>query len=223
MMQHLVSKKQQEPKFVHILSEIHTFGSTRMILQLPAWRPGRYELGNFAKNVKGFTVVDAAQRNLTFKKLTKDAWEIDCEGLDKVWVSYYYYAQQPDAGACYVNDDLIYLNPVHCFMYVQGRIDEPHKVTFDVPENWQLACQLPQEGKALLATNFDALADSPVFVSPNLYHHAFTESNTQFHFWFYGAAYPLLDKLTEDTKVYANWQTQLFGELPCKDYHFLYK
>ena len=28
-------------------------------LQLPAWRPGRYELGNFAKNIRNFAVQDA--------------------------------------------------------------------------------------------------------------------------------------------------------------------
>lgn len=222
MIKHLVSNPTTDPKFVCIYSEIDTLGSNRINLQLPAWRPGRYELGNFAKNIKDFEVLDKAQRPLAFAKTNKDQWEVMCEGVSTLFVRYLYYAQQPDAGACYVNSDLIYLNPVHCFMYVKDRMDEPHSLAFEVPENWQIACQLPQENRVLIAPHFDALADSPVFVSPNLHHEAFVVENTMIHFWFYGSKFPLLDRLREDTITYTKWQMQLFGELPCLDYHFMY-
>jgi predicted metalloprotease with PDZ domain len=222
MIKHLVSNTIDHPKFVSIYSEIDTLGSSRIILQLPAWRPGRYELGNFAKNIKGFEVKDAQHHLLNFKKITKDQWEVNCEGVSKIFVGYHYFAQQPDAGACYVNSDLIYLNPVHCFMYVQGRIDEPHALSFEVPTHWQIACQLPQENRVLMAPHFDALADSPVFVSPNLQHEEFLVDKTHLHFWFYGSEYPLLERLRKDTALYTKWQQDLFGDLPCKDYHFMY-
>jgi predicted metalloprotease with PDZ domain len=41
-------------------------------LQLPAWRPGRYELGNFAKNVKRVDVFDENDKPLVYQKSTKD-------------------------------------------------------------------------------------------------------------------------------------------------------
>jgi predicted metalloprotease with PDZ domain len=30
----------------------------RETIQLPSWRPGRYELGNFAKNVRNFKITN---------------------------------------------------------------------------------------------------------------------------------------------------------------------
>ena len=33
-------------------------------IHLASWRPGRYELGNFAKNIKGFRVFDEQNKEL---------------------------------------------------------------------------------------------------------------------------------------------------------------
>ncbi len=222
MIKHTIKQDPAEPKFIKIISEISTLGSNRILMQLPAWRPGRYELGNFAKNLKRFEVFDALQHPISYKKVSKDCWEIETNGIASFHIQYYYYAQQADAGACFVAEDMIFLNPVHCFMYVSDRINEAHVLNFEVPANWEIASQLPLEGKTLQAKDFDTLADSPIFVSPNLKHHSFKVQQTRFHFWFLGADFPLLQNLEEDTKKYAKWQTDLYGELPCENFHFMY-
>ena len=67
-------------------------------LQLPSWRPGRYELGNFAKNIKDFNVVDSENNKVRFSKKTKDLWEVECKNTDQFIVSYSYYASELNAG-----------------------------------------------------------------------------------------------------------------------------
>jgi len=222
MIKHLVSIADAIAHFVGIESTIETLNVAELVMQLPAWRPGRYELGNFAKNIRKFSVQNEKGESLAFKKISKDSWLIPCKGSATIKLSYEYYANQADAGACYVDAELIYLNPVHCFMYVLGRMEEAHTLSFELPQHWEIACQLPQEHGKLMAPNFDMLADSPLFVSPNLQHHCFKVKETDFHFWFQGAKFPLVQKLEEDTRKYALWQEGLFGELPCTDYHFLY-
>ena len=91
-------------------------------------------------------------------------------------------------------------------MFVLGRIDEAHTLSFEVPQHWEIACQLPKENGKLMAPNFDMLADSPLFVSPNLQHHRFKVKQTDFHFWFQRAKFPFIPKLEEDTRKYALWQ-----------------
>ena len=44
--------------YFDIEMRINEHSSSELILQLPAWRPGRYELGNFAKNIQSFKVFD---------------------------------------------------------------------------------------------------------------------------------------------------------------------
>ena len=220
MIKHLISIADEKAHFVGIESTVETLNVAELVMQLPAWRPGRYELGNFAKNIRKFSVQNEKGESLPFKKLSKDSWLISCKGIATIKLSYEYYANQADAGACYVDAELIYLNPVHCFMFVLGRIDEAHTLSFEVPQHWEIACQLPQEHGKLMAPNFDMLADSPLFVSPNLQHHCFKVKETDFHFWFQGAKFPFIQKLEEDTRKYALWQEDLFGDLPCPDYHF---
>lgn len=208
--------------FVGFNAQIETHGCDTIKLQLPAWRPGRYELGNFAKNIRKFKISDEKGASIDFRKLSKDCWEISCLNHQVIHVSYEYYANQPDAGACYVNECLLYLNPVHCFMYVVGRETDNFFVQLNVPENWQIACQLPSTSRTLQAQNFDQLADSPFFASPNLIHHSFGLNQSTFHFWFEGGVVADMSLLEEQTRKYALAQTEIFGELPLKDYHFLY-
>jgi predicted metalloprotease with PDZ domain len=208
--------------FVRIDGEILNTTKGELSVQLPAWRPGRYELANYAKNIRCFAVSDATGKAIAFEKTTKDCWLLKSAGIEKVYISYEYYANQPDAGASYVSEQFLYLNPVNCFMYVVGQMNTAFELELQIPENWQIACQLPIVGNSISASSFDALADSPFFASPNLQHHQFAIGSSQIHFWFEGAPGPALPKLEADTRAYALRQIEIFEELPLADYHFLY-
>ena len=208
--------------FVRISAWISNPSKNNFKLQLPAWRPGRYELANYAKNIRCFEAFDENGIAVSFKKVNKDLWEIFAIGNSKIQVSYEYYANQPDAGASFAGEQFLYLNPVNCFMYVENRMDEPFEITLDIPANWQIACQLKHQEKTLLAPHFDALADSPFFASPNLVHHSFKLNQTNIHFWFEGGTTNNMAQLEADTRAYAQAQLNIFGELPLNDYHFLY-
>ena len=47
-----------------------------MYFQLAAWRPGRYELANFAQNIRNWKAKDDNGSILNFKKITKDLWQV---------------------------------------------------------------------------------------------------------------------------------------------------
>ncbi|MFN7314022.1 MAG: M61 family metallopeptidase [Bacteroidota bacterium] len=192
-------------------------------VQLPAWRPGRYELQNFAKNVRWFQVYDEQNNPVKFQKVTKDRWHIHTKGIKTIRIDYQYYANQPDAGACYADANYLYINPVHCFMYVEGRMDESYTIDFMVNDDVVVAGQLNQIGKhSFTAPNFDYLADSPIIASNTMEHHQIQVNNTNIHFWFQGKHPFDITRLKSDTAAYTQTQTAIFGELPCSEYHFLY-
>lgn len=221
-MQYKLIISNQDPHFIRIETTIQTRGEKFLRLQLPSWRPGRYELANYAKNVRSFTAVSAEGKELTWKKITKDNWEINCYALSEFKVIYEYYANQFDAGASYVGKDILYVNPVNCFMYVEGRIHEACELYLDIPDSYQIACQLQPDGKTLRAKDFDQFADSPFMASDKLLHHVFEESNCRIHFWFYGIEQLNFRQLEEDTRNYTRLQAEIFGGIPCSDFHFLY-
>ena len=72
-------------------------------LQLPAWRPGRYELGNFAKNIKRVDMFNEKNEALNYTKLNKDLWEVETKNCVSLKITYSYYAAELNAGACFAD------------------------------------------------------------------------------------------------------------------------
>ncbi|MEI6596131.1 MAG: M61 family peptidase, partial [Bacteroidota bacterium] len=215
-MHYKVSISNPSQHFIKLSWTIDFIHQDILHIQLPSWRPGRYELQNYAKNIRAFCVFEENGKEIQFKKITKDCWELDTKNVNKLLVSYEYYANQYDAGASFVDENQLYINPVNCMMYVVGRMDEAYEIELDIPDNYQIACQLPNSGKILYAKNFDELADSPFIASATLQHSEFEVQQATIHFWFQGKHQINIEQLTSDTKKYIVKQIEIFGDLPCK-------
>ncbi len=192
-------------------------------LQLPAWRPGRYELQNFAQKIQRVEVTDATTgERLAYRKLTKDRWEVAGAAGRTVRVSYNFYAHQMDAGGSWLDESQLYLNPVQALMYAEGRQHDACELTLALPEGWQLACGLPQPApNTLSAIDFDQLADSPLIASPTLTHQQYEADGRLFHVWVQGEAAVDWTQLLGDFRAFTEEQLRLFGGCPVTEYHFL--
>ncbi|WP_201985781.1 M61 family metallopeptidase [Hymenobacter rubidus] len=192
-------------------------------LQLPAWRPGRYELQNFAQKIQRVIVEDAASgQPLPYRKLTKDRWEVLEAAGRSIRVRYNFYAHQMDAGGSWLDESQLYLNPVQALMYAEGRQLEECELTLALPEGWQVACGLKQTAPHVLsAKDFDQLADSPLIASPTLTHQEYEAGGLPFHVWAQGEALVNWPKLLADFKAFSEEQLTMFGGFPVVDYHFL--
>jgi predicted metalloprotease with PDZ domain len=211
-------------KFVNIEMTVRDVNSDRLLLQLPAWRPGRYELANFAKNVQRFAATDGLGTALPFRKVTKDLWEIDTEGKASIHITYNYYANEINAGSTFISEKQLYVNPVNCLMYVPERIDMAAEVELVIPADWQVACAMQLLRKhVLLAKDYHELADSPLIASAGLQHHEFSADGVLFHLWFQGEFKPDWERITHDFKRFCTSQIQAMGGFPVKEYHFLFQ
>jgi predicted metalloprotease with PDZ domain len=201
-----------------------SFESTQLIehIQLPSWRPGRYELGNFAKNVKNFKVY-GDKKSLSFEKITKDCWKIDTNEAKQIQVSYQYYATDLNAGATYLDKNQLYVNPVNCCAFVLGREQENIEVQLKIPNSYQIACALPHENKVLKAKHFDELADSPFIASASLQHDTYKVNDTLFHIWFQGEVKVNWEKILKDFNAFTTKQIEKFSEFPVPEYHFFFQ
>lgn len=209
-------------RFVKVEILLATAPSSREFdLQLPSWRPGRYELGNFAKNVRGFRAVDANGNTLDWTKITKDCWRIN-NGASPVTIHYDYYANQPDAGGCYADHDQLYINPVHCCMYVPERINDPCEVHLKVPHDWKVATGMKLLSPLVAtAKSFDHLADSPLIASPSLQHGSYTVDDITFNIWIQGECNPDWLRIIRDFEGFTVKQKAMMKEFPFSEYHFL--
>ena len=87
-MKYTISYNHPEKHFIDFELSISVLKKESLVLQLPSWRPGRYELGNFAKNIKDFKILDSQNNLVSFNKKNKDSWEVNTAKYAEIIVRY---------------------------------------------------------------------------------------------------------------------------------------
>ncbi|WP_247232497.1 M61 family metallopeptidase [Telluribacter sp. SYSU D00476] len=209
-------------RFVEISYTVSGIQSESIEVQLPAWRPGRYEIQNFAKYIQRLEVQGQSGQPRPFHKVTKDRWLIDTTGEREVVIRYNFYANIQNAGSSYVDEDLWYLNFINFCMYTEGRINEPCRVELALPANYEIACGMPEVQKHTLeAADYYQLVDSPLLASDSLQHEIYEEGGVRFHVWMYGNLRPNWRRIRTDFARFSREQIATMGEFPEQEFHFL--
>ena len=197
-------------------------GKDNIVFQLPAWRPGRYELTNFAKNVRDFKAFNEKGESLAIFKKSKDSWMVQTAGAEDVVINYNYFANELNAGATYLDEIQLYVNPVNCFIYELDTLDEPCNIELPIKEGQQIAHTFTAVTKTTFtAASFHDLVDCPFIISDRLQSKSYESNGITFHIWFQGEVKPEWDKLLTDFKKFTDYQLDKFGSFPAKEYHFL--
>lgn len=211
-----------QTQYINIAVEINTT-EAQTTLQFPTWRPGRYELGNFAKNVRFLKVMDAAGKEISAQKTSHSVWTVDTTNTETITVKYQYYAAELNAGSTFLDKTQLYVNPVNCCLYSPAFMDEKCTLTFDVPETWQLASSFDKDGDVYSVKDVHELMDTPFIWSPNLQMKTYEVADTLFYVWFNGEVKPQWDKIIKDFKAFTEKQIEKFTEFPVKEYHFIFQ
>ena len=223
MIHYTISYNNPHRHYVDFDLSTSTNGSDKMQFQLSAWRPGRYELANFSRNIQKWAAFDENNNPLTFKKITKDLWEVDTRNTKEATITYNYYANQLDAGACYLDENQLYLNPVNCIFYIVERIEEEYQIYLEIPERYKIASSMEKKGNTLSVKGYDLLSESPIICSGSLQHNSYDVNEITFNLWFQGPCDPDWKKLIKDFSAFTNSQIKHFGSFPVDEYHFLFQ
>ncbi|MEN8956433.1 MAG: hypothetical protein ABF258_00295, partial [Flavobacteriales bacterium] len=190
-------------------------------LQLPAWRPGRYEFGNFSKNIQQFSVTDENGKSVKFDKKTKDSWEVNTKNVKEIKVRYNYYSIDFNSGSTYLDEEVLYVNPVNCMIYIPEQIGEKCVVEIPKGKSEKIACGLKFKSGKITTKDFHELADTPFLVSENLQSKTYESKGVKFYVWFYGECKPEWKKVITDFKKYTDYQIKQFGGFPVEEYHYI--
>lgn len=214
--------QQPAQHFLYIDLWIDQVQGDELVLTSPMWRPGRYELGNFPKNIREFEVRDENGKVLKYTKTRLNEWTIQTNGCKSLMVSYKFYANQLDSGNSYIDNGIFYVNPVNCSLYIKDRVDEPIEIELVIPAHFKVGTGLPQvEDRHFRAHDFHQLADCPILAGSDIEHHQFNESGLDVNLWMYGIAKLDYEKVEADFRPFIRHQIESYGEFPANDYHFL--
>ncbi|UII33551.1 M61 family peptidase [Fulvivirga ulvae] len=207
--------------FFTVKLELDKVNSESVLLELPIWRPGRYEAANYAKNIRGFNIENEDGEPLNYTKVNPSTWRVDTAGAGSIVVSYDYFAFKMDAGNSWYDESHIYINFINCMVYDAARLNEQCKVSIDIPKNYQVACGLEHDQQSFVAQDYYELVDSPLMAGANLEHHEYKVDGYNFHIWLNGEHTIKPEKLVSDFKKFTQVQVKEMEEFPEKEYHFL--
>jgi predicted metalloprotease with PDZ domain len=221
-MHYQISVTDPESHFLNITYTIPDIDESHIEIQLPAWRPGRYEIQNFAKNIQFIEAISTNGDKLPIRKITKDRWKVETSGQKEIGIHYSFYAAIQNAGSSYVDEELWYLNFINFCMYTEGRINEPCSIKLELPDGFEIACGLNiGEKNILLAGDFYQLVDSPLLASKTLQHRDYEVQGVKFHIWMHGNLKPNWERIKRDFQRFSQEQIATIREFPEENYHFL--
>lgn len=191
------------------------------VLKIATWRPGRYASQNYAANVRDCSAQDEKGNLLVIEKTSKNDWQVHVEAGVKITFSYLYYCRQMDAGGCWSDEELFYINTIACLMAVDGQEAVPCTLKLNLPANFKIGTGMPKQNDSYIADSFIALSDFPIMAAPTL--STFNYKTQGIPFYIHSTLdishYP--ETLLSDFEKFTRSQMQDFGSFPEKEYHFL--
>jgi len=222
-MQYHITRKSISSQFIEITLLLDCKADEKIHLQLAAWRPGRYELANYAQKIRGFHIIKK-DKSISWNKLSKDLWSFTALESGIYRIKYAYYCNQMDAGGCWSDDTQLYLNFSNFIFDIKERPDQKISIDIDIPENFETATALPSSSNQQWeAENYQHLMDSPFLASDQLKQFSYQVNNSNFHLWFNGSIHFEVEKLIQEFKNFTTKQIEAFGDFPASDYHFIFQ
>ena len=221
MMRYSLEFAHPQEQIITVTTET-TIEPGKTVFHLSKWRPGRYELQTYPKNVADVKAIDSNKESLHVERESAHSWSIRTEEKTTVTLSYVYYANQPDAGGSFVDSDRIYVNGINLFLFTEETLMMPCELILDLPADYQIAGGFKGKYPTFTFENFHQLVDTPFLAGNDLIHHEFMIDNISTHLWFQGNCRPDLQKMERDVRNYSQAQLALFGEFPVEEYHYLY-
>lgn len=202
-----------------------------LLFSLPAWRPGRYIVQNYASNVQSVRAHDQDGAPLRAVWDDIDSWRVDPGDASEVTLAYEYYATTHDAGSSTLRPDLAYFNPVNLFPWVEGRTDAPVELTLAVPPDWDVATQLEvvdngDGPRTLRAPHYHRFVDSPTIAAPEITTWSYEVDDVPFRMMFSGRlrlGERTQESIVADVEALSREQMALFGGAPFDAYTHLYQ
>ncbi len=217
------------PSF-HALDIELTFVPTRMgplRLHLPIWRPGRYQVQHFAKNIASVT-----SSQVSVVKSDLSTWVLDVVDLRPITVSYRYHAEQPDAGGSWVDESMVYINFINCLLFPHAGENRPCEVEVVLPTGdllsiitpaggYETSCALRTYGNQMKAKTYRELVDSPFLAAPKIHSHRWKSNGVTFYLQGLGPKTHFSDRLVKAYQKFVEYQLAYMGEFPVSEYRFM--
>jgi predicted metalloprotease with PDZ domain len=210
-----------ESRTIKVGMSFTTSGSGSVLLSLPEWTPGAYEVGNFARFVNEFAATEDNSQ-LEWDKTDKDTWRVRVPRAGKVQVSFDYKADSLDNANSWSKPNFAFFNGTNLFLYPEG-MGTDFSATVSVKTNpaWKIATGMKiTSTNTYAASNYHDLVDMPFFVGEFDIDSTMIAGKT-FRFASYpaGSITPIVRTgIFQQLQKIVPYQAMVFGDVPWDSY-----
>lgn len=221
-----VSVPEPARQFVHVELNLIISNQDSVVLKMPNWTPGYYQLMNYAEKVSNFTIKNKTGA-LKWQQPTSNSWKIHL--TKNKWqvlsISYDVKATHNFVAGNFVNEERAYLSPAGIFLYPNGISDAKITVEVQPYTAWtKVATGLPKikgSVNSFHTSNFDVLFDSPILMGNLDSLPSFKVDNKPHYFFAYKPGEFDRVAFMNDLKKIISTASGIIGDVPYTDYSFL--
>ncbi len=217
-----VAMSRPETHLFEVTLQIQGWQSPVLDLKMPVWTPGSYLVREYARHLQNFEAI--ADRPLSWRKISKNHWQIETSGVTELTVQYRIFANELTVRTNHLDSTHGYFNGAALFFFIPGLERQPLRVTIVPPQtNWQIATPLPavsNQENTFEAADFDTLVDSPFEVGQQA-RYAFEVLGKPHELVVWGQGNIDPARIVADTQKVIETEAKLFGGLPYDRYLFL--
>ena len=220
-LQYLLEMDKPQTHFYGVTMNIDDFSEDNMLLTMPAWAPGSYEIYDFARFVRNIRAYSGSVQ-LDVQKRDKSTWKVNTKDIHSVKITYEIYANELSVHTSHVDSTHAFLNGTSVFLYVEGYKDQSLELVIKPFGNWKVSTGLEKlSDNKYRAVTYDILADCPIEIGEHrsLF---FTVDGKEHEIVLYGKGNEDEEKLSSDVRKIVEQYAKIFGHLPYKRYVFIY-
>lgn len=147
---------------------IENWEADTLLVKLPNWMPGYYQIMNYADGLEKMTVVDKNGASLEIQHPTTNSWKVIGIKSNTVEISYTIQTNRQFVANSFVDKEHAYLIPSNTFLYIQEQLDLSVTVQLEFPATWDRVATgltaVNPENYQYQAADFDTLYDCPILM-----------------------------------------------------------
>lgn len=209
--------------YVDIEMKISGLDQKELSLKMPVWTPGSYMVREFSKNIETISAANDGKA-LPIKKVRKNIWHVNTNGINTVTVKYRVYAFEISVRTSFIDAAHAFLSSPDIFIYPEDMLNQPSTIHISPYKNWTTVTssleRVNNDTFTLHSPNYDILFDSPIEVGTQDVFN-FETGGVKYEVAMQGGGNYDKERLKKDMAKIIDEEVAIFGENPNKHYSFI--
>ncbi|MCG9728734.1 PDZ domain-containing protein [Shewanella sp. Isolate13] len=196
--------------------------SNSLVVNLPVWRTGKYQVLPLADAVRKFTATDNNGALLPWTRTASGEWTVTLSEPTSVTVNYQLYANKLGQRVNHIDASHAFLDASGTFVYSPDFRDEPVRVSLKVPNSWNSYSGMDrgENAHSFTADNYDILVDSPIETGISE-HREFSADGRQYELVVWGEGNYDIDKMVTDLTKLSGQADVIWDDYPFERYVYM--